>query len=93
MKKTFKFTENEEKYMLINTNPNEKGDGFVIAKKDMKFDTNKFYKYVFADIKENMDIEIIDEISEDSKAAKIVLKTIKEITEGVNEKIKSICFK
>ena len=42
MKKTFEFSADDEKYMLKNTNPNEKKAEFVISKKEMQFDTNAF---------------------------------------------------
>ena len=38
MKKTFEFSADDEKYMLKNTNPNEKKAEFVISKKEMQFD-------------------------------------------------------
>lgn len=69
--KTFEFKVDEEKYSLVNTNPNEKQEAFTISKKEMQFDTNKFYQYVFSDINKEMEIEII---------GSIVIKQQKEYT-------------
>ncbi|MBD5521633.1 MAG: hypothetical protein HDR03_10545 [Lachnospiraceae bacterium] len=57
MKKTFEFKVEEEKYILKNTNPNDKQDAFEISKKEMQFDTNSFYLYVFSDINDKMEKE------------------------------------
>lgn len=59
MKKIYEFRTDEEKYMIVNMNPNEKKEAFEINKKEMQFDTNKFYQYVFADIEAEMEIEIL----------------------------------
>ena len=50
MKKIYEFKTDEKKYMMVNMNPNERKEAFEINKKEMQFDTNKFYQYVFADI-------------------------------------------
>ena len=56
MKKIYEFRTDEEKYMIVNMNPNEKKEAFEINKKEMQFDTNKFYQYVFADIEAEMEL-------------------------------------
>ena len=40
MKKIYEFRTDEEKYMIVNMNPNEKKEAFEINKKEMQFDTN-----------------------------------------------------
>ena len=86
MKKTFEFSADDEKYMLKNTNPNEKKAEFVISKKEMQFDTNAFYNYVFSDIAVKMELEIVDKTSGDDKAAKRVYGIVSEIaSEGINK--------
>lgn len=92
MKKTFDFKVEEEKYILKNKNPNDKRDAFEISKNEMQFDTNKFYQYVFADINDKMEIEIIDNSDISDKAAKRVYNTISEIASGVIERMNKKCF-
>ena len=53
MKKTLNFKSDETKYILENTNPNEKREPFTIEKDTMEFDTVKFYEYVFSQIDGN----------------------------------------
>lgn len=90
--KTFEFKVDEEKYSLVNTNPNEKQEAFTISKKEMQFDTNKFYQYVFSDINKEMEIEIIDGSIDSDKAAKRVYDTVSEIAKGVMKKVNEKCF-
>lgn len=92
MKKTFDFKAEEEKYILKNKNPNDKRDAFEISKNEMQFDTNKFYQYVFSDINDKMEIEIIDNSDISDKAAKRVYNTISEIAGGVIERMNKKCF-
>lgn len=92
MKKTFDFKAEEEKYILKNKNPNDKRDAFEISKNEMQFDTNKFYQYVFSDINDKMEIEIIDNSDISDKAAKRVYNTILEIAGGVIERMNKKCF-
>ena len=82
----------EEKYMIVNMNPNEKKEAFEINKKEMQFDTNKFYQYVFADIEAEMEIEILDTTNDQDKAAKRVYNIISEITSEVMKKMNEKCF-
>lgn len=92
MKKTYEFKANDEKFVLVNTNPNDKGEEFTIDKKEMQFDTNKFYQYVFLDIDTEMEIEIIDKSDSNDKLAKRLYATISEITSGVMKKLNEKCF-
>lgn len=91
MKKTYEFKTNEEKYMIVNTNPNETKEAFEINKKEMQFDTNKFYQYIFADIETEMEIEILDRTDNQDKAAKrvynIVSEIVSEVMKKMNEKL------
>ena len=92
MKKIYEFRTDEEKYMIVNMNPNEKKEAFEINKKEMQFDTNKFYQYVFADIEAEMEIEILDTTNDQDKAAKRVYNLISEITSEVMKKMNEKCF-
>lgn len=92
MKKIYEFRTDEEKYMIVNMNPNEKKEAFEINKKEMQFDTNKFYQYVFADIEAEMEIEILDTTNDQDKAAKRVYNIISEITSEVMKKMNEKCF-
>lgn len=87
MKKIFEFSADDEKYILKNTNPNEDKEEFVINKKEMQFDTNAFYKYVFSDIISAMDVEIIDKTLDNDKAAKRVYAIVLEISKAVMKKM------
>lgn len=92
MKKTFEFKANEESYTLTDTNPNNKQIPFEIIKKEMQFDTKEFYQYVFSDITEKMEIEILDKSETDDKAAKRLFEIISEISNGVINKMNEKCF-
>lgn len=92
MKKTYEFKVDSEKFILVNTNPNDKGEAFTIDKKEMQFDTNKFYQYVFSDITSEMEIEIVDKSDSDDKLAKRLYETISEISSGVMKKLNEKCF-
>lgn len=92
MKKTFDFKVGEETYILKNKNPNDKRDAFEINKNEMQFDANKFYQYVFSDINDKIEIEVIDNSDTDDKVAKRVYNTISEIVNGVMERINAKCF-
>lgn len=87
MKKTYEFKVEAEKFILVNTNPNDKGEPFTIDKKEIQFDTNKFYQYVFSDVTTEMEIEIVDKSDSDDKLAKRLYETISEISSGVMKKI------
>jgi hypothetical protein len=92
MKKIFEFSADDEKYILKNTNPNEDKEEFVINKKEMQFDTNAFYKYVFSDIISAMDVEIIDKTLDNDKAAKRVYAIVIEISKAVMKKMNEKCL-
>lgn len=92
MKKTYEFKVDDEKFILVNTNPNDKGEAFVIDKKEMQFDTNRFYHYVFSDITTEMEIEIVDKSDSNDKLAKRLYETISEISIGVMKKLNEKCF-
>lgn len=87
MKKTYEFKVEAEKFILVNTNPNDKGEPFTIDKKEIQFDTNKFYQYVLSDVTTEMEIEIVDKSDSDDKLAKRLYETISEISSGVMKKI------
>jgi len=92
MKKTFEFKVEESKYILINTNPNENREPFEINKQEMKFDTSKFYQYVFEDINDSCEIKIVDMAHENDKDAKRVCKIVSEIVDAVIKKMNAQCF-
>lgn len=93
MKKIFEFEENTDTYILKNTNPNYVLEPFIINKNQMEFDSNLFYKYVFSDIAEEMDIQILDKTNDDNKEAKRIYSIIQEVTNGVMCRINDKCFK
>lgn len=90
MKRIFEFLANEKEYILMNNNPNSEKEVFVIKKEDMKFDTKRFYEYVFSDLKENTEVEFINKADENDKAARRVYGIMSEIKNGALEKIKEI---
>ncbi len=87
MKRAFEFKMDEERYMLISTNPNEQRAPFEIGKREMQFDTNAFYQYVFSDISTETEIEIVDKTEENDKVAKRICRIISEIVDGVMKKM------
>ena len=92
MKKTLNFKSYETKYILENTNPNEKREPFTIEKDTMEFDTVKFYEYVFSDIDKGLDIMVDNLVPESDKVGKRTYATIVEICDGVIDKMKEKCF-
>lgn len=88
MKRAFDFIMDGEKYVLKSTNPNYKKGEFNISIVNMQFDTSEFYKYIFEDINEEMDIQINDKVDDSDKVGKRLCKTITEIVNQVNEKLK-----
>ena len=92
MKKTYEFKVEAEKFILVNTNPNDKGEPFTIDKKEIQFDTIKFNQYVFSDVTTEMEIEIVDKSDSDDKLAKRLYETISEISSGVMKKLNEKCF-
>ena len=94
MKKIFNFKQDENMYILENTNPGETKTSFVIDKEVLEFDSEKFYEYVFSDIEDVMEIEIINSVVDaNDRAAKRVYDTIHEICQGVIEKMNEECVK
>ncbi len=92
MKKTFNFQDDNETYILKNTNPGEKKSPFLINRESMEFDTSMFYEYVFSDINEKFEIEIVNLVDSSDKEAQRVYGTIDEICREVMEKINKKCF-
>ena len=88
MKKTFNFRETDREYVLESTNPNAKKEPFKIKKENMEFNTSEFYYYVFEDVNNIIEIEIINQTEGSvDKYARLTYQTIKEICEGVVEKL------
>lgn len=93
MKKRFEFYIEDNNYILKNTNPNEKKSPFVIEKETLEFNSEKFYNYVFQDISEQMDIEVVNLLDENSlpkteyKDAKRIYDSIEQICREVMEQM------
>lgn len=51
-----------------------------------------FYEYVFADIDKDMEIEVVNLISNPDKADKRTYSTVDEICQGVISKMREKCF-
>lgn len=98
MTKTYRFNYEEGNYVLIYSNPEEKGNPFLINENTMQFDTKHFYEYVFQDVKEKLDLKIVNKMDEsklDSKTYKKglrVYKTIEELCNMITEEINVKCF-
>ena len=90
MKRTFILNEEQGKYVLRDNNPNRKDSPFSIDEDDLKFDTSKFYDYVFEGIDMNSTIVIESKLGDNDKKGSIVYKTIDEIAQGVMAKIKEV---
>ena len=75
MKKTFNFIETDKEYILESTNPNVKKEPFKIEKESMEFNNI-------------IGIEIVNKTEDcGDKYARLTYQTIKEICEGVSEKL------
>lgn len=88
MKKTFSFNFDGENYILKTNKPDDEREPFTIASSNMEFDTSKFYEYVFGEIDEIGEIEIMNLVQADDKVAQRVYLTIDEICQGVVSKMK-----
>lgn len=93
MKKKFEFYIENNNYILKNTNPNEKKLPFIIERESLEFNSGKFYNYVFQDISEQMDIEVVNLVEENSltkteyKDAKRIYDSIEQICREVMEQM------
>lgn len=99
MTKTYKFNYEQGKYTLMYSNPKaRKEDAFTIDGDSMEFDTKKFYEYVFQDVKEKLDLKIINEMDESIVGDKIwkkggrVYNIIQEMCEQIVQKMNEQCF-
>ena len=79
-------------------NPSKTDEPFVISAKDMQFDTKKFYLYVFSDVKEQLTIEIQNNIQaeqvgrEVAKKGERVYKVIDDLCKEIISRINKDCF-
>lgn len=92
MKRTFDLVENEEQYILRNTNPNEKKEPFLIDKTELKFDSRKFYMYVFDDIEEDTELELNNMLNSEDKAGKRIYDVINDVLQSVMDNMKQKVF-
>ena len=92
MKKTLNFKCIDNEYVLENTNPNEPKEPFKIDKERMEFRATDFYEYVFGDIDKDMEIDVVNLISNPDKMDKRTYSTVKEICQGVISKMREKCF-
>lgn len=98
MTKKYDFNYEEGRYILQYNNPNSKEEPFVIDTEDMQFDTKKFYMYIFSDVKEQINIEIINNIKMDivspeiAKKGERVYKVIDDLCKEITKRINSECF-
>lgn len=88
MKRTYNFEEDENQYILRNSNPNETKKPFTIDKKTLEFDTRSFYEYIFSDAEWGMDYEVKNQIEINDNQTKRILNIIEEIIQGVSEQLK-----
>lgn len=96
MKKTFDFQYEEEKYVLKDTNPNDKRVPFSIDCSSLEFNCQNFYDYVFSDITEKFEIVVNKSIKEDNipemyrKQADRVYQHINQICTEVIEEMNKL---
>lgn len=64
----------------------------MINRKEMRFDTNSFYKYVFSDVISEMEVEIVDKTVDNDKVAKRVYGIVSEISKEVMKKMNEKCL-
>ena len=88
MKRTYNFEEDENQYVLRNSNPNETKKPFTIDKETLEFDTRAFYEYIFSDAEWSMDYEVKNQIEINDNQTKRILNIIEEIIQGVSTQLK-----
>lgn len=98
MTRRYNFDYQEEKYILKDTNPNKTDEPFIIDAKDMQFDTRMFYTYIFSDVKEQINIEIQNNIQADvvgtdvAKKGERVYRVINDLCKEITSRINKECF-
>lgn len=98
MIKKYNFHYNAGKYILQYNNPNAIDEPFEISADNMQFDTKKFYMYIFSDVKEEIHIEIENNINTDNqerdvvKKGERVYKVIDDLCKEITNRLNKECF-
>ena len=85
------------KYILEAKELNCAKEAFTIDEQELQFDTEKFYKYVFLDMKEKTEIIINNMIDEGDKSnnpktSKYIYDMLVTICKDISEKLGDECF-
>lgn len=93
MKKTYKFTYEEGKFVFRYTRPDNKEDPLVIDESKMELDTQKFYELFFQNMEDDMEIVFensLEQTENDSRVIKRgnrIFDTVKDLYSDIHKEI------
>lgn len=85
MKKTYKFEEQKEKYMIVD----DKDEIFIINKDNLKIDGNKFYEAFFDNysIGDVIELQKGESVNDEDKLSIATFDTLNKLINDIIEKI------
>lgn len=85
MKKTYKFEEQKEKYMIVD----DKDEIFIINKDNLKIDGNKFYEAFFDNysIGDGIELQKGENVNDEDKLSIATFNTLNKLINDIVEKI------
>ena len=85
MKKTYKFEEQKEKYMIVD----DKDENFIINKDNLKIDGNKFYEAFFDNysIGDIIELQKGESVNDEDKLSIATFDTLNKLINDIVEKI------
>ncbi len=85
MKKTYKFEEQKEKYMIVD----DKDEIFIINKDNLKIDGNKFYEAFFDNysIGDVIELQKGESVNDEDKLSIATFDTLNKLINDIVEKI------
>lgn len=85
MKKTYKFEEQKEKYMIMD----DKDEIFIINKDNLKIDGNKFYEAFFDNysIGDGIELQKGENVNDEDKLSIATFNTLNKLINDIVEKI------
>lgn len=85
MKKTYKFEEQKEKYMIVD----DKDEIFIINKDNLKIDGNKFYEAFFDNysIGDIIELQKGESVNDEDKLSIATFDTLNKLINDIVEKI------
>lgn len=85
MKKTYKFEEQKEKYMIVD----DKDEIFIINKDNLKIDGNKFYEAFFDNysIGDGIELQKGENVNDEDKLSIATFNTLNKLINDIAQKI------